>query len=182
MPLWRPAAVCFAAFFLPACTEGAGGGNGDGTIPGEGEQTDTSVDFAAYAAFTASDDVLQLTDKTSVKDYIDALADDGKIDVEGYESTYGYYITSVNGISESTDESGTSGYSWMLYTDFTEEDGVTYADLRTARLNTAARRWQARLTACRSSPALKDILTLLSIRLGATLPDLSAFCKRGQTA
>lgn len=122
------AAVCFAAFFLPACTEGAGGGNGDGTIPGEGEQTDTSVDFAAYAAFTASDDVLQLTDKTSVKDYIDALAGDGKIDVEGYESTYGYYITSVNGVSESTDESGTSGYSWMLYTDFTEEDGVTYAD------------------------------------------------------
>ena len=122
------AAVCFAAFFLPACTEGAGGGNGDGTIPGEGEQTDTSVDFAAYAAFTASDDVLQLTDKTSVKDYIDALADDGKIDVEGYESTYGYYITSVNGVSESTDESGTSGYSWMLYTDFTEEDGVIYAD------------------------------------------------------
>ena len=48
--------------------------------------------------------------------------------MEGYDSTYGYYITSVNGVSERTDESGTSGYSWMLYTDFTEEDGVTYAD------------------------------------------------------
>lgn len=121
------AAVCVAASFLPACTEGAGGGNG-GTGPEDGVQIDATVDFAAYAAFTASDEVLQLTDTTSVKDYIDALADSGKIDVVGYESTFGYYITSVNGVAERTDASGTSGYSWMVYTNFTEEDGVTYAD------------------------------------------------------
>ena len=42
------------------------------------------------------------------------LKDEGLIDFTVQESTYGAYITSINGKAE---ESGaTSGYSWMLYT------------------------------------------------------------------
>lgn len=46
------------------------------------------------------------------------LKDDGKIDFESVNSTYGAYITSINGKEETS--SGNSGYSWMLYTSDTE--------------------------------------------------------------
>ncbi len=46
------------------------------------------------------------------------LKEDGLIDFEAKESTYGAYIVSVNGKSEYS--SGNSGYSWMLYTSDTE--------------------------------------------------------------
>ena len=42
------------------------------------------------------------------------LKTDGEITFEAQESTYGAYITSINGKAE--ESSGNSGYSWMLYT------------------------------------------------------------------
>ena len=122
--------VCLFAF--AGCAEGADDKTNDGTTTEGGDVTggeDTvgsAVDFAVYAAFTASSEIAELTLETSVADYLNALEAEGMISVDGCESTYGYYITVVNGISEQTTASG--GYSWMLYTDFVEEDGVTYAD------------------------------------------------------
>lgn len=46
------------------------------------------------------------------------LKEDGKIDFVMQESTYGAYITSINGKAE--ESSGNSGHSWMLYTSDTE--------------------------------------------------------------
>ena len=103
-------------FKEPATPEVGGGG--------------AAVDFSASAVFTASSDVLELSKDTSVKDYLDALAGDGAIVIEGYTGDYGYYVTSVNGLAESSSvtESVSSGYSWMLYSDFMQEDGTVYAD------------------------------------------------------
>lgn len=136
------AVVCVCAFCFIGCAEGADDKTDDvtsddvtsddatfGDVTSDGD-IDPSVDFVVYAAFTASSEVMELTYTTSVKDYLDALAEDGLITFEGYESSYGYYITAVNGIEEQTTNTatGSSGWSWMVYTDFTEDDGTIYAD------------------------------------------------------
>ena len=72
----------------------------------------------------------EVPDNMSVKDYLDGLVENGLITMEGSESQYGYYITSVNGTKAETtyNEDGSSnGWAWSLYTDFTEEDDVIYA-------------------------------------------------------
>lgn len=43
-----------------------------------------------------------------------SLKEQGKIEFESFSSTYGAYVTAINGVSETS--SGNSGYSWMLYT------------------------------------------------------------------
>lgn len=117
------AAVALSLAAFAACTEP----EDNNLTVGNGE---SSIDFNVSLVFVASSDIVEITENTSLKDYLDALVVAGDITYEGYESTYGYYITSVNGIAEqvSTTGTGSSGYSWMVYTDFTEEDGVTYAD------------------------------------------------------
>ncbi|MCD7728938.1 MAG: hypothetical protein LUI60_03400 [Clostridia bacterium] len=75
--------------------------------------------------FTATQDVLTLSDTTSVKDYLDALVTLGQMTYEGKESDYGLYITSVNGKSEEYAE--TYMTYWSLYTNLYSLDGVTYA-------------------------------------------------------
>ncbi len=74
-----------------------------------------------------TDDVVTLTETTSLYDYMCALQADGQITFEVSDGSYGKYITSVEGVSEKS-ESATSGYSWMIYTDLTELDGVVYSD------------------------------------------------------
>ncbi len=75
---------------------------------------------------TVSSSVMELTDSTSLYDYMCALRDSGELQFEAQESTYGYYITSVEGVAEVTETS--SGYSWMIYTDLYELDGVNYSE------------------------------------------------------
>ena len=57
-------------------------------------------------AFTAKPSVVELSDKTSVKDYMDALVKKGELEYEGYDGDWGYYITSVQGKAEKTEEGG----------------------------------------------------------------------------
>lgn len=57
------------------------------------------------------------------------LRDLGKLTFEYYESSYGAYITSINGKAEQVIEStlnSSKGYSWMLYTS-DKENGYDYA-------------------------------------------------------
>lgn len=73
------------------------------------------------------DSVMELNETTTLAEYLTALDEKGKIDVTLTDSTYGKYITAVNGVEEKT-VSATNGYSWMVYTDLTELDGVTYSN------------------------------------------------------
>lgn len=91
---------------------------------GNATKVENNADSYSHV-FTVSSSVMDLTDSTSVYDYLCALQEDGEITFEGYDSSYGYYITSVNGVAEQTGTN--SGYSWMLYTDLAELDGVTYS-------------------------------------------------------
>ena len=55
------------------------------------------------------------------------LKADGEITFEAQESTYGAYITSINGKAE--ESSGNSGYSWMLYTSDEVNSSTEYGSL-----------------------------------------------------
>ena len=92
---------------------------GDPLEPLEIEQV-----YSICYAFTASED------KASMKDYLDKLKADGVITFEGSESQYGFYITSVLGVSSKTVSSTANsytGYDWTVYTTLKEKDGVAYA-------------------------------------------------------
>ena len=52
------------------------------------------------------------------------LKEEGLIDFVAVDGTYGAYITSINGKEEIS--SGTSGYSWMIYTSDTEFSSTEY--------------------------------------------------------
>lgn len=122
--------VCLFAF--AGCAEGADDKTNDGTTTEGGDVTggedtgDWVEVFDDAIVFTASSELLQLSLSTTVKNYIDVLAERGLVTFEGYESAYGYFITQINGLAEQSTASG--GYSWMLFTDFTDENGVIYAD------------------------------------------------------
>ncbi len=75
---------------------------------------------------TVSSSVIELTDSTTLYDYMCALREDGELNFEAEKSSYGYYITSVDGVAEKYD-SENSMYSWMIYTDLTELDGAIYS-------------------------------------------------------
>ena len=87
-------------------------------------------EYSICYGFTPTNDTLAITDQTTVKDYMDALKEDGKLAFEGSEGDYGYFITSIMGIGSrfvsSTDNSYT-GYDWMLYTTLTSIDGAIYS-------------------------------------------------------
>ena len=55
------------------------------------------------------------------------LKEQGEIEFTYTESTYGAYITSINGKAEQS--SGTSGYSWMLYTSDTEKSSTEFGSV-----------------------------------------------------
>lgn len=82
---------------------------------------------AENAVFTATNDVLALDENTSVADYIAALKDKGELDYTAEDGAYGLFITSVNGVENLTDANGTHGWSWAIYTNLTELDGVIYS-------------------------------------------------------
>lgn len=90
-----------------------------------GEIPEIKQGYSICYAFTAS------SDKASMKDYLDALKADGVITFEGSDSQYGFYITSVLGVSSKTVSSTANsytGYDWTVYTTLKEKDGVAYAN------------------------------------------------------
>lgn len=85
--------------------------------------------YSISYAFTPSSEVLTLSDSTSVKDYMDALKEDGVLTFEGSQSEYGFFISSVLGVENRTVSSTAnsySGYGWTVYTTLREKDGVPY--------------------------------------------------------
>lgn len=82
---------------------------------------------AQNAVFTATNDVLTLSADTSLADYLNALKDKGELEFTAEDGSYGLFITSVNGVENSTDEGGAHGWSWTVYTNLTELDGVIYS-------------------------------------------------------
>ncbi len=118
-------AVCAAICMLCACSQPE-------------ETTPTGAIDGNYQfclAYTATNEVLNITEQTSLKDYIDALAQKGMIEFSGSKSTYGFYLESVYGITSkviSSTANGYEGYDWMIYTSLSTLDGVNYADTATS--------------------------------------------------
>ena len=102
-----------AVFAFTAC------GNG-------GNVKEVTIDEQKSYVFTASSSVMELTDNTTVADYLTALQEKGEITFEGYTGDYGFFITSVNGIEAQTVESTMNsykGYSLYIYIDFIKLEG-----------------------------------------------------------
>ncbi|MDE7453770.1 MAG: hypothetical protein K2N22_05110 [Clostridia bacterium] len=95
-------------------------------------ETEGAVDggYKICYAFTASDDVLNIGENTSLKDYMDALKAGGKLDFKGEDGDYGYYLTEILGVKSvfvSSTANSYAGYDWYVYTTLTTVDGVTYS-------------------------------------------------------
>ena len=79
-------------------------------------------------AFTVSDEVLTLTDTTTVKDYLDALSYNGEMK---YEISNGFISSFYNTAGKVISSTANSyeGYDWAFYIDFTklEGDDAVYA-------------------------------------------------------
>ena len=101
------AAVCLLA--LAGC--GTDGKDKDETKSGNVVLDVKSVVFVADGEFTT------LTSATSVKDYMDALADNGELVFGGTDGDYGFYIESVY----NTKAEGNS--YWAVYTDLVKLEG-----------------------------------------------------------
>lgn len=88
-------------------------------------------EFSACYAFTATSDTMEITENTTLEEYMQALKAAGKITFEGERGQYGFFITSMLGMSSrfvaSTDNSYTS-YDWMVYTTVTSIDGTIYSN------------------------------------------------------
>ena len=67
--------------------------------------------------FTADGGFLKLTEKTSLKDYMDALSESGELVFDGEDGQYGFYIQSVFG------KKAEGNAFWAVYTDLVKLDG-----------------------------------------------------------
>ncbi len=118
------ALICAAAFtVLAGCVKSDNRGQ-------SGENNGIEQGYSISYAFTASAEVLEISDTSSMKDYMDALKEDGALAFEGSDDDYGYYITSVLGVSSKTVSSTAnsySGYDWAVYTTLTSLDGTIYS-------------------------------------------------------
>ena len=66
--------------------------------------------------------VMETEDNKSMYDALVALQEDGRLTFDGSESTYGFYITSVNGVAATSDN------YWGVYTTLGMYEGVSYSD------------------------------------------------------
>ena len=95
----------------------------------EGDATIENGHKIVYA-FTTDGDTMEITQKSSMYDYMCALKEDGALTFEGTMSEYGFYITSVMGVTSVTVSStptSYTGWDWAVYTTITELDGVSYS-------------------------------------------------------
>ena len=114
-------AVCTLALGLTLCgCANDDRGNQDGKIDNG---------HSIVYAFTV-DEQIKTVDDGSMLDYMNALKAAGDLTFEGSDSDYGFYITSVLGVSGKTVSSTANSYSgwdWAVYTTVTTIDGVTYS-------------------------------------------------------
>lgn len=66
--------------------------------------------------------VMETEDGKSMYDALVALQADGRLTFDGSESTYGFYIMSVNGVA------ATNENYWAVYTTLGTYEGVSYSD------------------------------------------------------
>lgn len=66
--------------------------------------------------------VMETEDGKSMYDALVALQADGRLTFDGSESTYGFYITSVNSVA------ATNENYWAVYTTLGTYEGVSYSD------------------------------------------------------
>lgn len=139
------AAICVSLSLcaFAACANSVNNGNTqDGTQNGNSEtdQSGNEGENEQNAAienghkivyvFTADSEVMTMTEKSSMYDYMCALRDDGFLSFEGSDGDYGYYVTSVMGVTSkvvSSTANSYSGWDWAVYTTITELDGVIYS-------------------------------------------------------
>ncbi len=117
-----------AVFAFAGCNNEGGTGGDEKTLP------EIQDGYSISYVFTVKGDKLNITDTTSVYDYMQALSNEGLLTFEGNNGDYGFYITSVLGIKENTQSTanGYKGNAWSLYTTITEIDGVHYSSSYTA--------------------------------------------------
>lgn len=82
-----------------------------------------SIDVKSIA-FTASGEVMQLTNTTAVKDYMDELQKRGEITFEGRDGQYGFFVEKI------FDTKAEGNFYWALYTDLVtlEGDNAVYSN------------------------------------------------------
>lgn len=99
------AAVCL--ILCLGCDKETGGGKTSGNVVKNGDGV----------VFTADGGFFKLTEKTSVKDYMDALSKSGELAFDGEDSQYGFFIKSVFG------KKAEGNAFWAVYTDLVKLDG-----------------------------------------------------------
>lgn len=116
-------AVCALTLCLTfsACAKNGDPEPGDGTGNYIAKSTETEI------VFVGTTEVLKEKDGYSVYDYLRALSLKNQLTFEGRNGKFGYYVTSVNGKSETVGTN--SGSSWTLYISFKtlEGDDAVYA-------------------------------------------------------
>ena len=110
------AAACAAAM----CSAFAGCANGVVKVE--------SDDGSANYVFKVRGDVAELGDDTTLYDYMRALKERGELEFEAEKGDYGYYITSVEGVSEKRELDGVI-YSSAEYGTW-DYDGLTLNSAR----------------------------------------------------
>lgn len=114
-------AVCTLAlgFTLAGCAKKDNLDLGDGTGDYIAKKTDTEV------VFVGTTEVLKEHDEYSVYDYLRALSLKNQLTFDGYTDDYGYYVTTVNGVTADT----AAHYYWAFYISFQtlEGDDAIYA-------------------------------------------------------
>lgn len=98
------AVLCITALLFSFSACGNSGSDG-GSSSSSGEQNSVVVNDVVIIV---SGDLLEITDKTTLLDYMNALKKDGELEFE----VSGGMITSINGIANPADYSS----CWMLYT------------------------------------------------------------------
>lgn len=111
------AAIAAAVILLAGC------GLDDGSKQKEEKSGNVVLDVKS-AVFVADDGFFTLTETTSVKDYMDALQENGDLVFGGRNDTYGFFIESVYG----TKAEGNA--FWAVYTDLVtiEGDDTVYSN------------------------------------------------------
>ncbi len=71
--------------------------------------------------------IVEAEENATALNALTKLKEEGKIDFISKQGAYGAYITAINGKAEQS--SGTSGYSWMLYTSDTENSSTEFGSV-----------------------------------------------------
>ena len=96
---------------------------------GCGRTTNKEIDDESII-FTATSSKLEIDEDTTLEDYLIALREADELTFTGDYSGLGLFITSMNGKANETISStlnSSEGYSWTVYIDFLDIDGVLYA-------------------------------------------------------